>query len=103
THKMVGERTNTPLPDPDVIKEFKAQTSLYDASQGRNGGGMVNAVLRTGTNEGHGDPFEFFRNDVLNSNDFFLNRAGLPRPELKQNIFGGSIGGPLGTEGKFGY
>ncbi len=103
TDSNVGELTNTPLPSPDVIQEFKVQTSLYDASQGRNGGGMVNAVLRTGTNEWHGDAFEFFRNDVLNSNDFFLNRAGLPRPEIKQNIFGVSIGGPLGTEGKFGY
>jgi len=103
TDNNVGELTNTPLPSPDVIQEFKVQTSLYDASQGRNGGGMVNAVLRTGTNEWHGDAFEFFRNDVLNSNDFFLNRAGLPRPELKQNIFGASIGGPLGKEGKFGY
>jgi hypothetical protein len=103
TDNNVGELTNTPLPSPDVIQEFKVQTSLYDASQGRNGGGMVNAVLRTGTNEWHGDAFEFFRNDVLNANDFFLNRAGLPRPELKQNIFGGSVGGPLGSEGKFGY
>jgi Carboxypeptidase regulatory-like domain len=103
TDNNVGELTNTPLPSPDVIQEFKVQTSLYDASQGRNGGGMVNAVLRTGTNEWHGDAFEFFRNDVLNANDFFLNRAGLPRPELKQNIFGGSIGGPLAPQGKFGY
>jgi Carboxypeptidase regulatory-like domain len=103
TDNNVGELTNTPLPSPDVIQEFKVQTSLYDASQGRNGGGMVNAVLRTGTNEWHGDAFEFFRNDVLNANDFFLNRAGLPRPELKQNIFGGSLGGPLSSQGKFGY
>jgi len=103
TDNNVGELTNTPLPSPDVIQEFKVQTSLYDASQGRNGGGMVNAVLRTGTNEWHGDAFEFFRNDVLNANPFFLNRAGLPRPSLKQNIFGGSVGGPLASQGKFGY
>jgi Carboxypeptidase regulatory-like domain len=103
TDYNVGELTNTPLPSPDVVQEFKVQTSLYDASQGRNGGGMVNAVLRTGTNEWHGDAFEFFRNDVLNANDFFLNRAGQSRPVLKQNIFGGSVGGPLGSEGHFGY
>jgi hypothetical protein len=103
TDYNIGELANTPLPSPDVIQEFKVQTSLYDASQGRNGGGMVNAVLRTGTNEWHGDAFEFFRNDVLNANDFFLNRAVQPRPVLKQNIFGGSIGGPLGSKGKFGY
>jgi hypothetical protein len=103
TDYNVGKLTNTPLPSPDVIQEFKVQTSLYDASQGRNGGGMVNAVLRSGTNHWHGDAFEFFRNDVLNANDYFLERNGQPRPELKQNIFGGSIGGPLGKGGKFGY
>src|SRR5580704_7841325 len=103
TDYNVAELTNTPLPSPDVIQEFKVQTSLYDASQGRNGGGMVNAVLKSGTNQWHGDAFEFFRNDVLNANDFFLNRAGQPRPELKQNIFGGSVGGPLLPEGKLGY
>jgi Carboxypeptidase regulatory-like domain len=103
TDYNVGKLTNTPLPSPDVIQEFKVQTSLYDASAGRNGGGMVNAVLRTGTNQWHGDLFEFFRNDVLNANDYFLERNGQSRPELKQNIFGGSIGGPLGSNGKFGY
>jgi hypothetical protein len=103
TDYNVGKLTNTPLPSPDVIQEFKVQTSLYDASSGRNGGGMVNAVFRTGTNQWHGDAFEFFRNDALNANDYFLERNGQARPELKQNIFGGSIGGPLGAEGKFGY
>jgi hypothetical protein len=103
TDYNVGSLTNTPLPSPDVIQEFKVQTSLYDAASGRNGGGMVNAVMRTGTNRWHGDAFEFFRNDVLNGNDYFLARDGQPRPELKQNIFGGSLGGPLGSGGKFGY
>lgn len=103
TDYNVGKLTNTPLPSPDVIQEFKVQTSLYDASSGRNGGGMVNAVMRTGTNQWHGDMFEFFRNDVLNANDYFLNRNGQRRPEVKQNIFGGSVGGPLGEGGKFGY
>ena len=103
TDYNVGKLTNTPLPSPDVIQEFKVQTSLYDASAGRNGGGMVNAVLRTGTNEWHGDVFEFFRNDALNANDYFLERNKQRRPEVKQNIFGGSIGGPLGAEGRFGY
>ncbi len=103
TDYNIGELTNTPLPSPDVVQEFKVQTSLYDASQGRNGGGNINAVLRTGTNEWHGDAFEFFRNDVLNANDFFVNRAGQSRPELKQNIFGGSVGGPLMGAGKLGY
>jgi hypothetical protein len=99
----VGELTNTPLPSPDVVQEFKVQTSLYDASQGRNGGGNVNAVLKSGTNQIHGDAFEFFRNDDLNANEFFLNSQGNPRPTIKQNIFGGSLGGPVLPKGKLGY
>jgi len=98
TDYNVAELTNTPLPNPDVIQEFKVQTSLYDATQGRNGGGNVNAILKSGTRQFHGDAYEFFRNDVLNANEYFLNASGQPRPVLKQNIFGGSLGGPVGTE-----
>jgi len=99
----IGELNNTPLPSPDVIQEFKVGTSLYDATQGRNGGGNINAILKTGTSRYHFDAFEFFRNTVLDANDFFLNRAGLPRPVIKQNIFGASGGGPVVPGGKFGY
>src|SRR6201982_3551064 len=95
TDYNVAQSTNVPLPSPDVIGEFKVQTSLYDASQGRNGGGNVNAILKSGTSTFHGDAYEFFRNDVLNANEYFLNRAGEKRPPVKQNIFGGSLGGPL--------
>ncbi len=99
----VGELTNTPLPSPDVVQEFKVQTSLYDASQGRNGGGNINAVLKSGTSQIHGDIFEFFRNDDLNANEFFLKSEGNRRPTVKQNIFGGSLGGPVLPQGKWGY
>src|SRR6266480_424550 len=101
TDYNVAQATYVPLPNPDVIQEFKVQTSLYDASQGRNGGGNVNAILKSGTRELHGDGYEFFRNDVLNANDYFLNAAGQKRPPVKQNIFGGSLGGPVGQE-KYG-
>jgi Carboxypeptidase regulatory-like domain len=102
TDYNVAQATYVPLPNPDVIQEFKVQTSLYDASQGRNGGGNVNAILKSGTREFHGDVYEFFRNDVLNANDYFLNAAGQKRPPVKQNIFGGSLGGPVGRE-KYGF
>src|ERR1700756_3273363 len=102
TDYNVAQATNIPLPNPDVIQEFKVQTSLYDASQGRNGGGNVNAILKTGTRELHGDIYEFFRNDALNANEFFHNATGQPRPPVKQNLFGVSAGGPLVKE-KFGY
>src|SRR5438876_907311 len=109
TDYNVAELTNTPLPSPDVVQEFKVQTSLYDATQGRNGGGNINAILKTGTKIFHGSLFEFFRNTDLNANEWFLNRSqinlGLPqqRPDIKQNIFGGSLGGPVGRDGKGGY
>src|SRR5467141_2781324 len=102
TDYNVAQASYVPLPNPDVIQEFKVQTSLYDASQGRNGGGNVNAILKSGTREFHGDVYEYFRNDVLNANEYFLNKAGLARPSVKQNIFGGSLGGPVGRE-KWGY
>src|SRR5450432_235363 len=102
TDYNVSQSTNVPLPNPDVIQEFKVQTSLYDASQGRNGGGNVNAILRSGSKGLHGDAYEYFRNDVLNANEFFNNASSQPRPQVKQNIFGASLGGPVGTE-KFGF
>ncbi|MGH9356780.1 MAG: carboxypeptidase-like regulatory domain-containing protein, partial [Terriglobia bacterium] len=86
---------NVPLPNPDAIEEFKTQTSLYDASQGRNAGGNIQVLMKTGTNKYHGDASEFFRNEALNANDFFLNEAGQPTPQLRQNVFGGSSGGPV--------
>jgi len=98
-----SELLNTPLPSPDAVQEFKVQTSLYDATQGRDGGGNINAVLKSGTSSWHGSAFEFFRNDALNANEFFQNREGQPRPEVRQNLFGSSVGGPLGHEGKNGF
>jgi len=88
---------NVPLPNPDTIEEFKTQTSLYDASSGRNGGGNVQVNLKSGTAHYHGDAYEFFRNNVLNANDFFFNAATpqVPRPVLRQNQYGGSFGGPV--------
>lgn len=93
-----GELTYTPLPSPDAIQEFKVSTSLYDATQGRNGGGNINATLKSGTNHFHGDLWEYFRNTVLDANDYFLGKV-----VVKQNIFGGDIGGPIGPGAKLGY
>ncbi|HEV3512604.1 MAG TPA: TonB-dependent receptor [Candidatus Sulfotelmatobacter sp.] len=103
TDYNVAELTNTPLPNPDVVQEFKVQTSLYDASQGRNGGGNINAILKSGTSTFHGDAYEFFRNTVLDSNEYFLKQTGSPRPVIQQNIFGGSLGGPVSPGGKLGF
>jgi len=83
------------VPAPDAIEEFIVQTAMYDASQGRNSGGNVAVVTKSGSNNFHGNAYEYFRNDALNANDFFLNRAGQPRPELKRNQFGATLGGPI--------
>jgi hypothetical protein len=98
-----GELTYTPLPNPDAIDQFKVSTSLYDATQGRNGGGNINAILKTGTSQYHGDAWEYFRNTVLDANDFFLNASGFKRPVIQQNIFGGDFGGKVDPAAKFGY
>ena len=82
-------------PSPEAIQEFKVQTGLYDALAGRSGGANVALVTRSGTNQFHGDVFEYFRNDALNANLYFLNQQGKRRPVLKQNQFGGTIGGPV--------
>jgi hypothetical protein len=86
------------IPNPDAIQEFKVQTGLYDASYGRNAGANVNVVTRSGSNDFHGGVFEYFRNNALNANEFFRNRAGQPRGILKQNQFGMTLGGPLRKE-----
>ncbi len=102
TDYNVAELTNTPLPNPDVIQEFKVQTSLYDASQGRNGGGNINAMLKSGTNTIHGDAYEFFRNTALDANEYFLEgerfaAAGDPAKHFRRQP--GRACGPNGQAG----
>ncbi|HWT02745.1 MAG TPA: TonB-dependent receptor [Pyrinomonadaceae bacterium] len=87
--------TNLAVPATDSLQEFIVQTSTYDATAGRNAGGNVEAVTKSGSNELHGNLYEFFRNEKLNANDFFLNTAGSPRPVFRRNQFGGTVGGPL--------
>ncbi|HKR22498.1 MAG TPA: carboxypeptidase-like regulatory domain-containing protein, partial [Pyrinomonadaceae bacterium] len=86
---------NIAVPATDSLQEFIVQTSLYDASQGRNAGGNVEAITKSGGNAYHGNAYYFVRNDALNANDFFLNAAGRPRPELSHHQFGGTLGGPI--------
>jgi hypothetical protein len=89
--------TSVAVPAPETIQEFKVQTSLYDATFGRGAGGSVQAVTRSGTNEFHGALYEYFRNDALNANNPFLKAAGVRRPTLQRNVFGGLLGGPVKT------
>jgi hypothetical protein len=87
-----------PIPNPDSIQEFKVQTGLYDAAYGRYAGANVSLITKSGSNSYHGTIFEFLRNEFLNANDFFLNRAGQRRPVLNQNQFGVALGGPIRKE-----
>ena len=82
-------------PSPEAIQEFKVQTGLFDATSGRSGGASVVLVTRSGTPVFHGTLFEFFRNNQLNANNFFFNATGQDRPVLRQNQFGGNLGGPV--------
>jgi len=88
----------TVQPSPDSIAEFRVLTNTFDAEYGRNSGSVVNVVTKSGTNDLHGSAFEFFRNKVLNANDYCLTAAeGLPcaKPQSNQNQFGGTLGGPI--------
>src|SRR6266581_6714679 len=93
--------TSLAVPAPETIQEFKVQTSLYDATFGRGGGGNVQAVTRSGGNDFHGAAYEYFRNDALNANNPFLKAAGVKRPTLQRNMFGGLLGGPIKTNRSF--
>ena len=83
------------FPSPDSIQEFKVQSNSFSAEYGRTGGGIVNMILRSGTNTFHGSAHEFLRNSILDANDFFANRAGKPLASFKRNQFGGTFGGPI--------
>jgi hypothetical protein len=84
-----------PVPSPDALQEYKVQTAQYDASFGRNSGAQINIVTAGGGNKFHGSLFEFFRNEDLDANDWFANFNGQPRGVLRQNQYGGTIGGPI--------
>ena len=83
------------FPSVDALDEFKLQTSTYSAEFGRSLGGVVNIQIKSGSNAFHGSVYEFHRNDAFDANNFFNNRAGRPKPDFKQNQFGGTLGGPI--------
>jgi hypothetical protein len=79
----------------DALEEFRVQTSTFAPEYGRTPGAQIAAVTRQGTNNFHLTASEYFRNDVMDANDWFANRARLPRSALRQNDFGAVLGGPL--------
>ena len=91
----VDEYTNVnqPFPFPDALQEFSVQTSNYSAEYGENAGGVVNVITKSGTNNFHGDAFEFVRNPVFNAQNFFATPTTPDR--IKRNQYGGTVGGPI--------
>jgi len=83
------------IPPVDATQEFKVQTNNFSAEFGRTGGAVVNLSIKSGTNDFHGSVYEFFRNDALDANNFFLNQAGKKKPALRYSQFGASAGGPI--------
>ena len=91
THNDVFNNLNLPLPFPDAVLEFKVETSALPAEYGQHSAGAVNVVSKSGTNQIHGDAFEFVRNGFFNARDFFAP----VNDNLKRNQFGGTLGGPI--------
>jgi hypothetical protein len=86
--------TNT-LVAVESMQEFRVQTSTYAPEYGRTPGAQISIVTRSGTHQLHGSLFDFFRNNVLDARDWFANQQSLPTPQLRQNDFGGVLGGPV--------
>jgi len=82
-------------PNPDAVAEFRVLESNYNAEYGRNAGGIVSVVTKSGTNSFHGTAFDYLRNNDFDANSFFGNEQGLPVPTLRRNQFGGTVGGPI--------
>jgi len=92
---------NAPFPFPDALQEFSVQTSNYQAEYGQSAGGVVNMITKSGTNEYHGNAFEYLRNRIFNAHDHFATTVvnGVLTPytdPLKRSQFGGTFGGPVG-------
>lgn len=91
----------TVQPSPDSIAEFRVLTNTFDAEYGRNSGSVVNVVTKSGTNQFHGNMYEFFRNKVLNASGYCFSADGCPKPQFNQNQFGGTFGGPIKKDHTF--
>jgi hypothetical protein len=90
-----SNRTLLVFPSIDAIQEFRVERNSFSAEFGQAQGAVINLITKGGSNDFHGGAFEFFRNDALNANNFFLNRSGQPKPELEYNNFGGNFSGPI--------
>jgi hypothetical protein len=89
-------------PSVEAIQQISVETNDYAPEIGRTAGGVINVVTKSGSNNFHGSAYEFFRNDVLDARSYFATTASIPvKPELRQNQFGGSLGGPIRKDKTF--
>jgi hypothetical protein len=95
TPNLIHGRRVGYVPPSDAVEEFKVETATYDAQQGHSAGANVNVAMKSGTNKLRGTLYEFYRDEKLSANDFFLNKAGRERAPLDYNRFGASLGGPI--------
>ena len=94
-HQDPYNNLSLPLPFPDAVQEFKVEWNAIPPQYGYHSTATVNTITKSGTNQFHGDLFEFLRNRNLNANDYFNNAVNRPRDTLKRNQFGGTVGGPI--------
>jgi hypothetical protein len=98
---MASGRRVAFVPPAGAVSAFKVQTATFDAADGHTAGAIVNVTLKTGTNRFTGDSYYYKRSDKLSATDFFVDRSGGAKPELKYNRFGGSLGGPVARNKTF--
>ncbi len=105
----ISQQTSTAIgawfvaPNVDAVQELKIMTNTYDASYGRAGGGTVNIITKSGSNDFHGTVFDFWKNSVLEANYFQLKQVGKDRPFHNQHQFGGTFGGPIRKNKTFAF
>ena len=95
TNGSIGRAGIAYTPSVDAVQEFKVKTDSFAAEFGHAAGEVVEATIKSGSNQYHGTLFEFLRNDDLDANNFFANAAGKPKAPFRQNQFGGAVGGPV--------
>jgi len=96
-----GSLNDNIAPAPETLQEVKLQTSLYDASTGRSGGGNFQLITKQGGNSFHGSAYYYLQNEKFNANDFFFNKEGIDRPKARRNEAGFTLGGPIVKEKLF--